>query len=213
MKELRAIALVVQTPNVLVVHPSVPATSVRELVELARAKPGQLSFASSGTGSSTHLALELFKTLAKVQITHVPYKGGSQVIADLLGGQVHGAFNTPSTLFPQVKAGKIRALAIGSAKRSELAPDLPTLAESGVPDYEAIVWYAVFGQRALPAAIVEKWNAEINRTLKVPDVRERFVAAGMVPMGGSPREADEYFTRETRRWANVIRAAKISPDQ
>jgi tripartite-type tricarboxylate transporter receptor subunit TctC len=213
VKELRAIALVVQTPNVLVVHPSVAAASVRELIDLARTRPGQLNFASSGTGSSTHLALELFKLLAKVQITHVAYKGGSQVLADLLGGQVQGAFNTPSTLFPHVKSGKIRALAIGSAKRSELAPDLPTLAESGVPDYEAIVWYALLGQRALPPAIVEKWNAEINRMLKSPDARERFVAAGLSPMGGSAREADEYFVAETKRWPSVIRAATISPDQ
>jgi tripartite-type tricarboxylate transporter receptor subunit TctC len=212
-KDLRAIALLVQTPMLLVVHPSVAATNVRELVDLARAKPGQLGFAHSGTGSSTHLALELFKYLAKVQITHVPYKGGSQVLADLLGGQVQGAFNTPSTLLPHVKSGKLRALAICSAKRNELAPDLPTVAESGVPGYEAIVWYALFGQRALPPAIAEKWNAEINRILKAPDMRDRFLAAGMSPMGGTTREADEYFAAETKRWATVIRSAKISLDQ
>jgi tripartite-type tricarboxylate transporter receptor subunit TctC len=212
-RDLRAIALLVQTPMLLVVHPSVAATSVRELIDVARAKPGQLSFAHSGTGSSTHLALELFKYLAKVQITHVPYKGGSQVLADLLGGQVQGAFNTPSTLLPHVKTGKLRALAIGSAKRNELAPDVPTVAESGVPGYEAIVWYGLFGPRALPASVVDKWNSEINRILKAPDVRDRLLAAGMSPMGGSPREADEYFAAETKRWATVIRAAKISLDQ
>jgi tripartite-type tricarboxylate transporter receptor subunit TctC len=212
-KDLRALALLVQTPMMLVVHPSVAATSVRELIDLARAKPGQLSFAHSGTGSSTHLALELFKFLAKVNITHVPYKGGSQVLADLLGGQVQGAFNTPSTLYPQVKIGKLRALAIGSARRSELVPELPTVAEAGVPGYEAIVWYGLFGQRALPSGIVEKWNAEINRMMKAPEVRERFLAAGMSPMGGTPREADEYFAAETKRWATLIRAAKISLDQ
>jgi tripartite-type tricarboxylate transporter receptor subunit TctC len=212
-KDLRALALLVQTPMLLVVHPSVAVTSVRELIDLARAKPGQLSFAHSGTGSSTHLALELFKYLAKVQITHVPYKGGSQVLADLLGGQVQGAFNTPSTLLPHVKTGKLRALAICSAKRNELAPELPTVAESGVPGYESIVWYGLFGPRALPTAIAEKWNAEINRILKAPDVRDRFLAAGMSATGGSLREADDYFVAETKRWATVIRAAKISLDQ
>ena len=212
-KDLRAIALLVQTPMLLVVHPSVAATNVRELIDVARAKPGQLSFAHSGTGSSTHLALELFKYLAKVQITHVPYKGGSQVLADLLGGQVQGAFNTPSTLLPHVKTGKLRALAIGSAKRNELASDIPTVAEAGVPGYEAIVWYALFGQRALAEPIVNRWNAEINRVLKVPEVRERFIAAGMSPMGGTAREAEDYFAAETKRWATVIRSAKIVLEQ
>ena len=175
--------------------------------DVARAKPGQLSFAHSGTGSSTHLALELFKYLAKVQITHVPYKGGSQVLADLLGGQVQGAFNTPSTLLPHVKSGKLRALAIGSAKRSELAPDVPTVAEAGVPGYEAIVWYALFGQRALGEAIVTRWNAEINRVLKVPEVRERFAAAGMSPMGGTPRERKTISLRD-KRWATSSAARR-----
>jgi len=213
LKDLTALVLVVQTPNVLTVHSSVPARSVRELIDLARAKPGQLTFGSSGTGSSTHLSLALFTALAKVDLIHVPYKGGGPLIADLVGGQVNGTFNPISSVFPHVKTGRVRALAVTSAARSEFAPDTPTVAEAGVPDYEAIVWYAVFAPRALPARLVEKWNGEINRQLKLPELRERFFAAGMSPMGGTPREADEYFARETARWSKLIRDAKISVQQ
>lgn len=213
LKDLTAIVLVVQTPNVLAVNASVPVRSVRELIDLARAKPGHLTFASSGTGSSTHLSMELFKALAKVDLTHVPYKGGGPVITDLVGGQVNGTFNPVSAVMPHVKTGRVRALAVTSAARSEFAPDIPTIAESGVPGYEAIVWYSVFAPRALPRAIVEKWNTEINRQLKLPEVRERFLAAGMSPMGGTNSEADEYFARETARWSQLIRAAKISIQQ
>src|ERR1043166_3725961 len=169
LKELTALVLVVQTPNVLALNASVPLRSVRELIEFARAKPGQLTFASSGTGSSTHLALELFKAMANVDLTHVPYKGGGPVITDLAGGQVNGTFNPPSSVMPHVKSGRLRALAVSSAARSEFAPDIPTVAESGVPGYEAIVWYAVFAPRALPARLVEKWNSEVNRQLQTPE--------------------------------------------
>ena len=212
-RDLTAVALVSEAPVMLVVHPSVPARSVRELLDLARAKPRGLSFASSGTGTTNHLALELFKYLAKVDLVHVPYKGGALSVLDLVAGQVHGGFNSPSTLVPHVKSGKLRALAMGSAKRSEFAPELPTIAESGVPGYEVSVWYAVFAPRAVTPRIVERWNAEINRMLKLPETRDLFSANGMSPVGGTAREANEYLVKETARWGNVIRAAKITAEQ
>jgi len=213
VKDLTAVALVSQSPMMLVVHPSVPARSVRELLDVARAKPGGLRFASSGTGTTTHLALELFKYLAKVDLVHVPYKGGSQSVLDLLSGQVQGAFNTASTLAVHVKSGKLRALAMSSAKRSEFASELPTIAESGVPGYEVSVWYAVFAPRAVPGRIVELWNAEINRMLKLPETKDLFFVNGMSAIGGTAREANEYFASETGRWGNVIRTAKITIEQ
>src|SRR5690606_270488 len=184
VQALRAVALVAQTPMMLVVHPGVAASSVRELIELARAKPGEFNFASAGTGATTHLALELFNHLARVNITHIAYKGGSMVLTALLGGQVSGAFNTPSTLLPHVRSGKLRALAMGSRQRSEFAPDLPTLAESGVPDYESVVWYAVLAPRKLQDGLAQRWNAHINAALEDPEVSATYRAAGMSPLGG-----------------------------
>jgi len=183
LKELTALVLVVQTPNVLAVHSSVPARSVRELIDLARAKPGQLTFGSSGTGSSTHLSLALFTALAKVDLIHVPYKGGGPLIADLVGGQVNGTFNPISSVFPHVKTGRLRALAVTSAARSEFAPDTPTVAEAGVPDYEAIVWYSVFAPRALPGA-------------SGPEVERR----DQSPAQSCPSCAIAFLRRACRRW-------------
>ena len=213
LKDLAAVALVSQSPMMLVVHPSVPVRSVRELLDLARTKPGELRFVSSGAGSTTHLALELFKFLGKVDLVHVPYKGGSQSVVDLLAGQLQGSFNTPPTLISHVKSGKLRALAMGSAKRSEFAPELPTIAESGIPGYEASVWYAVFAPRAVPPRIVGLWNTGINRILKAPETRDLLFANGMSVIGGSASEANAYFASETERWGNVIRMVKLTDEQ
>jgi len=213
LRDLTAVALVSQSPIMLAVHPSVPARSVRELIDLARAKPGELRFVSSGVGSTVHLALEQFKFLAKVDLTHVPYKGGAQSMLDLIAGQVHGAFQTPPTIGPHIKSGKLRAIAMGTAKRSEFAPELPTIAEMGVPGYDASVWYAVFAPRAVNPRIAETWNAEINRMLKHPEVKELFFANGMSPIGGTVREANDFVAQEVSRWSKVIKAAKITIEQ
>jgi tripartite-type tricarboxylate transporter receptor subunit TctC len=213
LRDLTAVALVSQSPVMLVVYPGVAARSVRELLDLARAKPGELRFASSGVGSTVHLALEQFKYLAKVDLTHVPYKGGGQAMLDLIAGQVQGVFQTPPTVGAHLKSGKLRAIAMGTAQRSEFAPDLPTIAETGVPGFDASVWYAVFAPRAVNARIVERWNAEINSMLKRPEVKEVFFANGMSPIGGTVSEANEFFAREVKRWAAVIKAAKITMEQ
>ena len=213
LKDLTMIVLVAQSPIMLAVHPSVPARSVREFIDLARAKPGELRFVSSGIGSSVHLALEQFKYLAKVDLTHVPYKGGGPAMLDLVAGHVQGAFQTPPNLFPHIKAGKLRAIAMGTAQRSEFAPDLPTIAETGVPGYHASVWYAVFAPRAVPARIVETWNTEINRALQHPDVKALFLTNGMSSIGGTVREANDFFAREVARWSKVIRSANVTVEQ
>jgi len=210
VRDLSAMAIIVQTPNVIAVHPAVPVRSVKELIDLARAKPGQLTFASSGTGSSTHLSMELFRAMAKLEFTHVPYKGGGPAITDVVGGQVNGIFNPPGSVMPLVKNGRLRALAVTSAKRVEWAPDLPAAAEAGLPGYEATVWFAVFAPKATPRAIVARWNADINRMLKEPETRDRYTSAFYTPTGGTPQEADAYFAQETKRWSELIRSAGIT---
>ncbi|HYC48097.1 MAG TPA: tripartite tricarboxylate transporter substrate binding protein [Burkholderiales bacterium] len=213
LKDLTMVALVSQSPIMLAVHPSVNVRSVRDLLDLARAKPGELRFVSSGIGSTVHLALEQFKYLAKVDLTHVPYKGGAQSMLDLIAGQVHGAFQTPPTIGQHIKSGKLRAIAMGTAKRSEFAPELPTIAETGVPGYEAAVWYAVFAPRAVNPRIVERWNTEINRALQMDEVKKVLFANGMSPIGGTVREGNDFFAREVPRWAQVIKAANITAEQ
>ena len=213
IKALSAVILISQVPNLLAVNSSVAARSVRELIDMARAKPGGLTFASAGTGSSTHLSMELFKSLTKVDLTHIPYKGGGPVITDLVAGQVNGTFNPLGSLLPHVKSGRLRGLGITSTTRSEFAPDIPTIAEAGVPTYEAIVWYALFAPRKMSATIAQKWNAEINLQLKGAPLKERLASNGMSPMGGTTHEADAYFAHETTRWSQLIRNAKISIQQ
>jgi tripartite-type tricarboxylate transporter receptor subunit TctC len=213
VRDLNTVAFVSQSPVLLVVYPGVPAKSVGELLNLARAKPGELRFASSGIGSTIHLALEQFKYMAKVDITHVPYKGGGQAMLDLIAGQVQGVFQTLPTVGAHLKSGKLRAIAMATAKRSEFAPELPTIAETGVPGFDASVWYAVFAPRAVNARIVETWNAEINRMLKQAQVKELFFANGMSPMGGTVRDANELFAREVKRWSGVMKAAKIKIEE
>ena len=213
VKELTTITIVSESPVILVLNPSVAARSVPELLDLARAKPGELRFASSGIGSTVHLALEQFKYLAKVDLTHVPYKGGGQSMLDLIAGQVQGVFQTLPTVGAHLKSGKLRAIAMGTAKRSEFAPELPTIAETGVPGYNASVWYAVFAPRAVNARIVETWNTEINRMLKRPEVKELFFANGMSPIGGTARDGHDFFAREVKRWSGVIKSAKITIEQ
>ncbi len=211
VKDLAPIALVMQTPNVLAVHPSVPAKSAQELINLAKAKPGQVIYASSGAGTSTHLTMEMFRSLAKIDLLHVPYKGATPAVGALLGGEVQAIFNPITAILPQARAGKVRALAVSSAKRVEIAPELPTVAESGLPGFEVIVWYAIFAPAGTPRGIVTQLNAEINRILQQPEVRERFLTIGMVPIGGTPEALGDYLKLEIVRWAKVIKEANVKP--
>ena len=210
-RDLSAIALVALSPFMLVVNSGVPAKSVQELIALAKAQPGQITAASSGVGTTNHLSLEMFKSMARVDLLHVPYKGGGPAMSDLVGGQVKVFFNTPGLLAPHVKSGRLRVLAITSAQRAEFAPDLPTIAESGLPGFEATVWYGVYGPRALPPRLVQRWNDSINRYLKTPQAQTHLRRTDMIAGGGTPGHFAEFHKRETARWSAVVKTAGVEP--
>ncbi|MCX7136611.1 MAG: tripartite tricarboxylate transporter substrate-binding protein, partial [Proteobacteria bacterium] len=199
-------------PNVLVAHPGVPAGNVRELIALARARPGQFNYASGGSGSTAHLAMELLKTNASIDVVHAPYKGGGQAMNDLLGGQVSLLFTSLYSAQPQVKAGKLRALGVASAKRTPFAPELPTIAESGLPGYEVIAWYGVMLPAQTPPAIVTRLHAEIAKGLKTPDSAERFAGQGAELVVNTPAEFTAHVRAEFTRWAKVIKATGARVD-
>ena len=210
VKDFAPVALLVQTPNVLAVHPSVAAKTTQELIALAKAKPGEIRYASSGAGTSTHLTMELFRSLANIEMLHVAYKGATPAVGALLSGEVQAIFNPITAILPQARAGRVRALAVSSGKRVEVAPDIPTVAESGVPGFESIVWYACFAPAGTPRGVVTRINAEINRFLQEADTRDHFLKIGMVPMGGTPEAAADYLKLEIARWAKVVKDAGIS---
>ena len=211
-KDFAPVTLVAMVPNVLVVHPAVNARTVGELVALAKAKPGELNFASSSTGGSPHLSGEMFKQMTGANIVHVPYKGSAPAITDLLGGQVSLMFDNLPSALPQVKAGKLRALGVTSARRSQAAPDIPTIAESGVPGYEVDSWFGILAPAATPKEIVSKLNVEIVRILKIPEVRERLLEQGAEPVGDTPEQFAEHIRKETVKWARVVKASGAKAD-
>jgi tripartite-type tricarboxylate transporter receptor subunit TctC len=199
-------------PLLLVVHPSVPAMSVAELVALAKAKPGQLNYGSGGIGSTPFLATELFKATAKVEITHVPYKGGAPALADLAAGQLSMMIeNMPGTM-PFVRSGRMRALAITSRARSALQPDLPTMIEAGVPGYEMIGWNGLFFPKGTPPELVGRLNAELVKVLAKPDLKDQLAAIGAEPVGDSPQAFAAFFKDETVRWGKLIKDLGIKPE-
>lgn len=207
--DLAPVTLLAQMPYLLAVHPSVPAKSTRDLINLAKAQPGKLIFSSSGAGTSSHLTMEMFKSLAKIDLLHVPYKGGGPAVNALAGGEVQMTFNVITGTLPQARAGKIRALAVSSARRVEVAPELPTVAESGLPGFEVIAWYNMFAPAGTPRSIVNRINAEVNRLLQQPEVRERFLALGVAPLAGKPEALGDYLKFEVARWAKLIKEAGI----
>ena len=205
IKDLAPVTLAASTPNVLVVHPSLKAATVNELIALARAKPGEINFASSGYGTPAHLAGELFNSMAGVKLVHVPYKGAAPALADLLGGQVQLMFSTMPPALPHVKDGKLRALAVTSTKRSPAAPELPTVDEIALPGFEANTWHGVVVPAGTPGAIVARLNREIVAVLHLPDVVERLSGQGAEPVGSTPEEFAAYIRAETVKWARVVR--------
>ena len=207
--DLAPVALLAQMPYLLAVHPSVPARSTKEVINLAKAQPGKLVFASSGAGTSSHLAMEMFKSLAKIDLLHVPYKGGGPAVNAVVSGEVQVIFNVITGTLPPARASKIRALAVSSGKRAEVVPELPTVAESGLPGFEVIAWYNIFAPAGTPRRIVERINAEVNRMLQQPEVRERFLALGVAPLSGTPQALGDYLKFEVARWAKVIKEAGI----
>jgi len=210
LKSFAPLMLVATAPSVLVVHPSVKANSVKELLDYARANPGKLNFGSSGPGSQSHLGPELLKSMAKVDFTHIPYKGAGQSIADLLGGQVQFLMSPYGALSSHIKAGKLRALAVTSVKRASSTPELPTVAESGVPGYEASGWFGMLAPVHISKEVLTKLNVEFNRALTLPDVKERLSALAMEAGGGSPDDFARFIKADTEKWARIIKEAGIT---
>jgi tripartite-type tricarboxylate transporter receptor subunit TctC len=212
VKDFVPVSQTVSMPQLLVAHPSVKAASVRELVALAKAKPGELNYSSSGSGSSSHLAMELFKHMAGVSIVHVPFKGSGQSIPALLAGQVQLIFDPIPTSLPHVKSGKLRALAISTSKRSPAIPDLPTVAESGVAGYDSSLWYGVLTPAGAHPVVVGRLNKAVNAVLVQPELIERFTALGADPVGSSPAEFRKYIGEEITKWGKVVKEAGIRAD-
>ena len=205
IKDLAPVTLAASTPNVLVVHPSLPARTVKELIALARSRPGEINFASSGHGTPAHLAGELFNSMAGVKLVHVPYKGAAPALADLLGGQVQLMFSTMPPALPHVKDGKLRALAVTSRKRSPATPELPTIDEAALPGFEAITWHGVVVPAGTSAAIIARLNREIVAILHLPEVIERLSGQGAEALGSTPEEFAAYIRSESVKWAKVVR--------
>lgn len=208
--DLAPISLVATVPNVLVVNPQVPAANLKEFIALAKSKPGQINFASSGAGSSIHLSGELFNMVAQVQLVHVPYKGSAPAVVDLISGQVQSMFDNLSSSLPYIKAGKLRALAVTSAHRSAAAPDIPTMAEAGLPGCEVTSWFALVAPAKTPQAIVARLNAELGRILAEPRVKARLAELGADAAPSTPEELAELIASETKKWAGVIKASGAS---
>ena len=195
--------------NLLVVHPSVAATNVKELIALAKAQPGKLTFGSSGTGGAPHMAVELFRILAKVSVTHVPYKGGGPAMADLVGGQISGSFASMPSSIPFVRAGKLRALAVTAPKRSPVEPTVPTISEAGIPGFSVLDWQGLFTTGKTPPAVVNKLNAEVVRILALPDVVEKLAVAGVEIQTSTPKEWGELVQSEIAKWSKVVKEAGV----
>jgi tripartite-type tricarboxylate transporter receptor subunit TctC len=212
MRDLAPVSLVVTMMNVLVVHPSIPARSVRELLALAKAKPGTLTSASAGVGSSNHLALVLFNMLSGADVRHIPYKGAAPAVADVMGGHVAMTFVPIAAALPPVRTGKLRALGVTASRRSSALPDVPTIAEAGVPGYEAAGWNALLAPHATPHDIIMKVNATLIESLHAPRVKETLSTSGADSAAGPPEALTRFLERETAKWGRVVRAAGIKPE-
>jgi tripartite-type tricarboxylate transporter receptor subunit TctC len=212
VNDFSAVILVGYSPLVLVAHTAFPAGSVAELIEVARASPGKLNFASGGNGSSSHLAGELLKLMTKIEMTHVAYKGGALAMTDVISGQMPLlVFSLPGAL-PQIRAGRVKAIGVTSARRATAAPEIPTIAESGVAGYDASAGYGLLGPAALPRQIIAKLNSEILQILRNPEVAASIVRQGAEPVGGTPAEFLVYLKAEIGKWEKVVRAARLRPD-
>lgn len=205
-KDFTPIVFVGYIPLILVTPSAGGFTSVQDIIAQARAKPGQLQYASGGAGAGAHLSGELMKYLAHIDLIHVPYKGNAPALNDVLGGHVPMMFDTITTALPHVKSGKLRALAVTSAKRSPLAPDVPTMIEAGLPNFEISAWYMVLGPKGMPPAVVQRLNGEINKAVQDPDIRAQLGSQGVDFVGGTPTEADAFLRSEIDRWAKVVKA-------
>ena len=209
VKDFAPIVLAASAPLLLVVNPSVPAKSVSELIAVAKSRPGQLNYANSGNGTTAHLAGELFKKMAGVNLVSVPYKGGGPAVIDLIAGQVQVYFSTIPAALAQVQGGRLRGIAVTSPKRVNLIPDVPTVAESGLPGFEVVGWFGIFAPAATPKPIVARLNKEINAVLRMPEMQKRFAAEGLIPGGGTSDELGAFLRAELAKWGVLIKEAGI----
>jgi tripartite-type tricarboxylate transporter receptor subunit TctC len=212
LKDFTPVSLISVGPFVLIVHPSVPAKSVKELIALAKAQPGKLNYASAGNGVANHLAMELFKQMAGVDITHVPYKGAPQAVTDVLAGHMNMMFNSIAPLVGHIKAGRVRVLGIASSKRSSQLPDIPTIAEAGVPDYEAENWFGMFAPAKTPQRIIARLNEAVVKVVRSPEIQSQFAALGADAVGNSPEEFAAFVRRDMEKYAKVVRISGAKVD-
>jgi len=211
-RDFAPVSMVVIVPQLLVTHPALPATTLKELIALAKARPGALNYASVGIGSPNHLGMELLKSMAGVDMVHVPYKGATPAMADLIAGQVQLAFNGMASVLPQIASGKLKAIAIGSARRSPAAPDVPTVAEAGLPGFEYVAWNGNFAPAGTPTALVNRLSADIRRALAAPDVVQRLASLGSEPGGNTPAEFAAYVKADHARWARVVQTVGLKAE-
>ena len=209
VKDFSFISLLAEAQQLVVVHPSFPPKSVRELIAFSKQRPGQINYASSGTGTTIHLSAELFQYMTGIKWVHIPYKGGAPAVVDMLAGQTSLMFGSMPTVIQFARNGKLRAIAVTGAKRAPATPDIPTVAESGVPGYEVTAWYGVSAPAKTPPAVVERLNSEMLRALKLPDVREQLKSQGADPVGSTPAQYSAFMQNEISKWAKVIAAAGI----
>jgi tripartite-type tricarboxylate transporter receptor subunit TctC len=209
IKDFASITQMGAAPFLIVAHPSLPLRTVKDLIALAKARPGELNFASGGLGSSGHLTGELFKSMAHVQMTYIPYKGGELALIDLIAGQVHLVFSNALSSLPHVRSGRVRPLAVTSARRYGAAPEIPTVAESGLAGFEAVNWYGWLAPAGTPAAIVNKLNVEIGNAVRAPDMQQRFARDGAEPVTSTPAQFAERITTEVARWRKVVKEANL----
>lgn len=212
LKDFEPVSLVAEVTIALVVNPSVPATSINELIALARSRPGELTFGSPGNGTPQHLAGELFNSIAGVKMRHIPYKGAVPALTDLLGGQISMIFSSMPPALPHLKSGKLRALGVTSSTRSPVTPELPTIAESGLKGYEVKNWYGIFAPRGTPKEIVAMLNAEIVKILNMPDVKQSLSIQGAEPSTSSPQQFATFVKEETEKWAKIVKYSEVKVD-
>lgn len=212
LKDLAPVVLSASVPLVLVVHPSVPAKNLREFTVLLKSRPGQFNYATAGPGSPQHLTAEMFKFMAHVEMTHIPYKGSGPAIVDLVGGQIPLSFESMIPILPQVKSGKLRALAVTSASRSPVVPEIPTVVEGGVAGFESIAWYGVVAPAATPKDIVTKLNVEMTRILNLPDIKQRLAEMGSPAVAGTPDQFGALIKSEIGKWGKIVKQANVSLD-
>ena len=213
VKDFTPISFLASTPNVLIVNKQLGVNNLQELIELAKAKPNQLTFGSSGVGTSLHMSGELFKEMAGVQIRHIPYKGRAQSLPDLVSGRISMLFDNLSSSLPLIKAGEVQALGVTTLKRSQAAPDIPTLAEQGLPGFEAVSWFSLMAPANLPPAVQKRLNQLTRKTLNNPEVRTRLLAGGLDPAPGSPNELSKLITQESAKWSRVVKQSGAKLDQ